>query len=492
MTAKQKTSAALLLRRNIIATALAACLVLTSLPSHASMATALEKIWLKIVSNTPEGPLARGASKVLTKASKADLQLILEFAGMARRTGTAKNIDLAESLEALVKRANYDELSKADEDFIHNLITIHIPKTAARKLAQQTLERRKKVYTIIKRLSDEAAITAHNNADESKALIYKSLSKKIKLQKDFSKEEKIHAIALIKKYNQRTANKSVNIEESTKVDSLVKANNVNNINVNGKTANTNKVNSTSLIIEKNIVENPSSDSTLRHKPLDDNLTVSSKNAAPIFEHLSDEQKAIFKSFESISSGASGVSKPSRISGLHIVDPGVKRFIRDFTDGANKPHSTFDNLDADYMAHIKKWLKAPQAKRIFIVGSGEDLGLINTLRDTLNTQGFEVFFYKYCRENSGALCRAQVVGAFHQTAGTTLFADTRAAMSSKYVVYELETIKRIREGRAMVVTVSTTHIRQASIAAGAIARFSFVVSLEQGSEYARTEPVTADE
>jgi hypothetical protein len=230
MTAKQKTSAALLLRRNIIATVLAACLVLTSLPSHASMATALEKIWLKIVSNTPEGPLARGASKVLTKASKADLQLILEFAGMARRTGTAKNIDLAESLEALVKRANYDELSKADEDFIHNLITIHIPKTAARKLAQQTLERRKKAYTIIKRLSDEAAITAHNNADESKALIYKSLSKKIKLQKDFSKEEKIHAIALIKKYNQRTANKSVNIEESTKVDSLVKANNVNNIN----------------------------------------------------------------------------------------------------------------------------------------------------------------------------------------------------------------------------------------------------------------------
>jgi hypothetical protein len=132
---------------------------------------------------------------------------------------------------------------------------------------------------------------------------------------------------------------------------------------------------------------------------------------------------------------------------------VKRFSHDWETGARNPNRYLPQVRLNQRALLDRWENTPPAKRIFVIGSGEDFPKISERAQLLESQGYTVFFYKFCRP----LCSSEAVGAMAGTSGQIMLYHTSSAELSKYVEVEVAQA-RFREGLdKQVILISTEEL-----------------------------------
>jgi len=137
-------------------------------------------------------------------------------------------------------------------------------------------------------------------------------------------------------------------------------------------------------------------------------------------------------------------------GFSIVDGAVKQFSTDFADGAKNPDRFKSEVNS---ALVEKWNKAPQEKRIFVIGAGKDSAKVSEWAKSVESDGYVVFFYKFC----SPLCSSKAVGAMCKTSGTTMVYQTPSAELSEYVKVEAATAGFIEGLNDKVVLISTSDL-----------------------------------
>jgi hypothetical protein len=106
---------------------------------------------------------------------------------------------------------------------------------------------------------------------------------------------------------------------------------------------------------------------------------------------------------------------------------------------------------------------PPEKRIFVIGAGKDNAKVFEWAKSMESNGYIVFFYKFCRQSNGALCSPEAVGAMCRTSGTTMLYQTPAAELSEYVKVEAATAGFIEGLNDKVVLISTSELFAAKFA-----------------------------
>ena len=146
---------------------------------------------------------------------------------------------------------------------------------------------------------------------------------------------------------------------------------------------------------------------------------------------------------------------------------VKQFVSRFTRGAREPDRHLKRIQQSHAQLVNEWRAIPPERRVFLIGSGRDAGTIKELRQELRRQGFTAFFYDFCRDASGALCREEVVGAFFGTAGHAVLVDSTAASASRYVSLELIASKQILANGFVIVVISPSDVVRAFASGGKV-------------------------
>jgi hypothetical protein len=131
---------------------------------------------------------------------------------------------------------------------------------------------------------------------------------------------------------------------------------------------------------------------------------------------------------------------SGLSRVSVVEGRVKRFSKGFEAGFRDPDRFLPEVELHRPKLLSEWLDAPQDKRIFVIGAAENKAEISEWAKSWKSDGHPVFFYEFCRDSSGILCRDEAVGAMARTSGVTFVYDTPAARDSKYVAVEVATAR----------------------------------------------------
>jgi hypothetical protein len=142
---------------------------------------------------------------------------------------------------------------------------------------------------------------------------------------------------------------------------------------------------------------------------------------------------------------------------------VKQFSTDFADGAKNPDRFMSEVSLSQPALVEKWKKAPREKRIFVIGAGKDSAKVSEWAESMQSDGYVVFFYKFCRQSSGGLCSSKAVGAMCGTSGITMVYQTPSAELSEYVKVEAATAGFIEGLNDKVVLISTSEFLAANFA-----------------------------
>lgn len=100
--------------------------------------------------------------------------------------------------------------------------------------------------------------------------------------------------------------------------------------------------------------------------------------------------------------------------------------------------------------VASWLDAPVGLRVFVVGAAESDPDVKEFRDRLRALGYQVFFYKFCKDATGKLCASEEVGAFYATAGHAVAFRSADFDKSPYVKIEVATIYQHSKGGILLV------------------------------------------
>lgn len=147
----------------------------------------------------------------------------------------------------------------------------------------------------------------------------------------------------------------------------------------------------------------------------------------------------------------------------IVEGSVKQFATDFQAGAKHPKRFLSEIRLSQPALIDDWLKAPKEKRIFIIGAGKDSAKVSEWTKLLESDGYSVFFYKFCSQSGGELCSSKAVGAMFRKSGWTALYQTPFAELSKYVKVEAATAGFLEGLSDKVVLISSSDLLAAKFA-----------------------------
>ena len=146
-----------------------------------------------------------------------------------------------------------------------------------------------------------------------------------------------------------------------------------------------------------------------------------------------------------------------LSGSSIVNGAVKQFSTDFERGFKNPDRFMSEVSLNQRPLVDEWLAVPQEKRIFVIGSGKDSAKVSELTESLESHGYKVFFYDFCRQSSGVLCSSQAVGAMCGKSGITMLYQTPFAEHSEYVKVEVATAGFLEGLNDKVVFISTSEL-----------------------------------
>ena len=149
---------------------------------------------------------------------------------------------------------------------------------------------------------------------------------------------------------------------------------------------------------------------------------------------------------------------SGLSRISVVEGRVRRFSKGFEAGFRDPDGFLPELGLHRPELLREWRDASQEKRIFVIGAAENKAEISEWAKSWKSDGHPVFFYDFCRESSGILCRDEVVGAMARTSGVTFVYDTPAARDSKYVAVEVATARYLAGVDRRVFLISSFDLR----------------------------------
>lgn len=186
---------------------------------------------------------------------------------------------------------------------------------------------------------------------------------------------------------------------------------------------------------------------LRSQPADD-LRAKPANEPQRPTSIPPEQKQIFKSLASVSQ-----SMPR----VRLVRAEVKRFVNDFAAGAQNSAKYLTDRWVGNKPLLSRWQAAPKHRRVFVAGASQDRALIAAWAQQMESDGFVIFFYEFCRQPSGGLCASEVVGAFFWDAATAILADTPMAAKSRYISYEVAAALRLMRGESMFLMITPSEL-----------------------------------
>jgi hypothetical protein len=136
---------------------------------------------------------------------------------------------------------------------------------------------------------------------------------------------------------------------------------------------------------------------------------------------------------------------------------VKRFSQDFEVGARNPDRYLSDVRLSQPTLVKEWQETPQERRIFVIGAGNDSAEVFELAKSLKSDGFTVFFYKFCRPE----CPSEGVGAMAGTSGQIMLYRTPSAKRSKFVEVEVTTARFLKGLDKQIFLISTSEFLAAS-------------------------------
>jgi hypothetical protein len=157
--------------------------------------------------------------------------------------------------------------------------------------------------------------------------------------------------------------------------------------------------------------------------------------------------------------------------IDFVTVDVQRFGRDFRQGFDRPDQTLDALRGTHDDLLQAWRSVPRERRVFLIGSGADAPAAQALRQRLRGDGYEVFFYDFCRAGGRPLCPSPAVGAFFASSGQTLVLETGRAAASGYIRLEVAVAQRLRGQRPPFMVLSSDDVRRAGEGSGRAAAFA---------------------
>lgn len=125
----------------------------------------------------------------------------------------------------------------------------------------------------------------------------------------------------------------------------------------------------------------------------------------------------------------------RMPKLIYAAPAAKAFGRKFLQGAKDPTFYLNQLRRKNANMLESWESVSPQFRVFVIASGEDLHDAKMLEKRLESNGFKVFFYKFCTDVNGALCDQEEVGAFFGTSGHVISIESFATKKSIFIPVE---------------------------------------------------------
>lgn len=122
---------------------------------------------------------------------------------------------------------------------------------------------------------------------------------------------------------------------------------------------------------------------------------------------------------------------SNIPRLIFTNKGPLEFGNEFINGSKDPGKYFRKAKGKNNQVVNEWTKASAEPKVFIIGSGEDTGIIMDLIANLKKEGVKAYFYKACEP----LCADALVGAFFITSDFVYIFDSRQGRNSGYIKVE---------------------------------------------------------
>lgn len=144
--------------------------------------------------------------------------------------------------------------------------------------------------------------------------------------------------------------------------------------------------------------------------------------------------------------AAAFSTPPR---LIIAKSRAVAFGKEFSKGAHSSEKYLGEL-GKMNSLVASWLDAPVGLRVFVVGAAESDPDVKQFRDRLKALGYQVFFYKFCKDLTGRLCASEAVGAFYATAGHAVAFRSADFDKSPYIDIEVATIYQHSKGGILLV------------------------------------------
>jgi hypothetical protein len=174
----------------------------------------------------------------------------------------------------------------------------------------------------------------------------------------------------------------------------------------------------------------------------------------VLQTLLPEQRASLTAFHVVA---------GPISRIAVVDADVRTFLSAFRRSADNPRAYLNQMNVEQRLKAGLWNMADPSKRVFLAGSGEDTPEVKRIKDQLEGNGYQVFFYKFCEGPTGALCDSEIVGSYFKSAGQCYLVDTAAAAQSRYVLREIQMALAIDQNKFFILMVTPQEIQLAQTA-----------------------------
>jgi len=146
---------------------------------------------------------------------------------------------------------------------------------------------------------------------------------------------------------------------------------------------------------------------------------------------------------------------SNIPKLIFTNKGPLEFGNEFINGSKDPGKYFKKAKGKNNQVVNEWTKASAEPKVFIIGSGEDTGIIMDLIANLKKEGVKAYFYKACEP----LCDDALVGAFFITSDFVYIFDSRQGRNSGYIKVESKITEAMSNDQLPLI-IDTEDVRKA--------------------------------
>jgi hypothetical protein len=145
-----------------------------------------------------------------------------------------------------------------------------------------------------------------------------------------------------------------------------------------------------------------------------------------------------------------------MSRVAVVPVAAQPFLEAFRDSQPDPTAYLSQMSPAQKEEAGNWMANP--KRLFLAGAGADIDLAKQIRKSYESQGYSVFFYKFCTGLGAILCEDAIVGSYFKSSTRSLVINTPAAALSAFVLPEVQMGLALAKGWKLIVMISPDQYR----------------------------------